>query len=286
MIEESAALCEAFFLGDSGPFEHWPPYNGVPYKPMPTAIVRICTNEGMLIAADGLETNPNLEPTQVDLQKIYPILNCSSAYAIFGYTIPGSRTINLIEEAKKSADLLEGTDFDDLALYAEHFSWPIQKLLQSKREDGSIPYFGPGEERGEPGNTILHIFFFGYIQGVASTVDLRFFHRNSIPSTPSITSVDMKIGRPAWIRGSEVVAEYLFDSKDERFSAYRKCIPDDWKNISISQASEIARDYILACESDIGREVDNVICRQIGGRIHIAKITPSEGFQWITRPRI
>jgi hypothetical protein len=272
------------FTGDFGPFEHWPPYNGVPYKAMPTAIIRICTPEGMVIAADGLEAKRNLEPNQLSLQKIYPVRNYSLAYATFGYTVPGNKTINLIEETKKSADFLEEIAFDDLSLYAEHFSWPIQKLLLSKREDGSIPYFEVGRESGQPGDTILHVFFFGYVQGIASTVDLRFFHRNSIPSTPSITSVDMKIGRPAWIRGSEVVAEYLFDSKDERFSAYRKCIPDDWKNISISQASEIARNYILACDSDIGREVDNIICRQIGGRIHIAKITPSKGFEWIIEP--
>ena len=284
------------FTGDPVMPERWPPYNGYPFKPMPTAIIRICTNKGIVVAADGLELINLQKEKQRNLQKIYQVPNHPLTYVLFGHTgirVSGKMIVNLIDETRESARSLKGIAFDDLALYAEHFSRPIQKVLWAKRKDGSIPYFAPGPEEGQPGDTILHVFFFGYIRGIASTVDLRFFHRNSIPSEPSITSLNNDIGFPPFIAGSLIVGNLLFNSDhglqlrtppDERFSRYRKSIPDDWKNLTIFKASKIARDYIRACKSDLGREVDYKMCRTIGGHIHIAKITPVR-FQWIIPPK-
>jgi len=149
------------------------------------------------------------------------------------------------------------------------------------------------EEPGLPGNPILHLFFFGYHRGVAETIDVRFWHRFHILAEPIITPLENDIGFPPFIRGSSIVGDLLFNSKaglrlrtppDERFSRHRKLIPNDWKNLTISQASKIARDYIRACKSPVGRKIDRNICFSIGGHIHVAKITPSEGFQWIVRP--
>ncbi|MGO8817110.1 MAG: hypothetical protein ACLQVG_20905 [Terriglobia bacterium] len=266
---------------------------------MPTAIARICTPEGIVIAADGFEAKPSLEPNQSNLQKIYPVPGIPLAYAIFGTTgtmVSDDKppVLDLIEEAKKSANSIVVTESDDILAYIEKFSHPIQEYLLLKREDGSIPYYPSNKDGHLPGRTITHVFLFGYYQGIPWTVDLRFFHINQILHDPSIVFEGNDLGFPPFIRGSVIVGNLLFNSKDgvrlgtpadERLSAYRKSIPDNWENLTISQASEIAREYIRACDSDIGREVDPVICRQIGGYIHLAKITPSEGFQWIISPR-
>jgi len=255
---------------------------------MPTAIVRICTTEGIVIAADGFEAS-FLRVENQHLQKIYPIHNLPLAYAIFGSTgmriYPDKPIINLIEEAKKSVDALEGCSFDDLSLYAEHFSCPIQEALRMKMEDGSITCYPSLPEKNEPGHTILHIFFFGYYRGIASTIDLRFFHREHVLAKPSITSIDMDIGPPPWIRGSSIIAELLFDSDDERFSAYRIAFPEKPSDLTINKAAEIAANYIMACSSAVARDADPNLTMHIGGHIHIAKITPSGGFEWIIPPR-
>lgn len=276
------------FTGDCGPLEHWPPYNGVPYKSMPTAIVRICTNEGMVIAADGRELRGYSEVTSEETQKIFPIPNAPVAYAVFGSTgmsIGGDNPnrINFIEEAQKAQSLVSLDKCHDLFQYVERFSQPIQERLSLWRI-GSTTLFPPGaEEPGQPGNTILHLFFFGYHRGVVETIDLRFYHRYHILSKPLITPIDVEIGYPVWVRGSKIVAAILFDSDDEKLSKYRVPFPKNPAELTADIAAKIASGYIEACCSDFGRELDPISTKGIGGHIHIAKITP-KAFEWIVPP--
>jgi hypothetical protein len=257
---------------------------------MPTAIVRICTPEGIVIAADGLESSSFFQVKKLQLQKIYPVHNLPLAYAIFGSTgaqilRPSKVVIDLVEEANKAEESLRGRVFDDLALYAKHFAQPIQEALLAKIGDDSTMGYPTYHEPVEPGQTVMHIFFFGYYRGLASTVDLRIFHRNHILAEPSVAAIDVDIGSPPWIRGSVIIAKLLFESDDQRFSAYRRPFPDNPAELTIGKAAEIAGGYIRACSSNVGREADPDVAISIGGHIHIAKITPLEGFQWIIPPK-
>lgn len=210
-------------------------------------------------------------------------------YAIFGSTgmhnYREKNFFNLAEEAEKSVDALKGKAFDDLPLYVEHFAKPIQEKLSMVMREGKTTTYPSLLEKGQPGFTIAHVFFFGYYRGMAWTVDARFFHRNHELSRPTITSEDMKIGHPPWTHGSDIVAELLFNSNDERFAAYRKPFPDDPNSLTIDYAAEIATNYIRACSGPEGRSADPDVAFTIGGHIHIAKITPLEGFQWIIPPK-
>jgi hypothetical protein len=179
--------------------------------------------------------------------------------------------------------LLTGSSFDDLALYAEYFSKPIQAKLEAIMQDGSTTTYPCLAEKDEPGHTIAHLFFFGYYRGLASTVDLRFFHRDHVLAEPSKTSVNMEIGHPPWTRGSEKIARALFNSDDKRLAAFRRRFPDDPDALTVEEASEIAANYIRACCSEEGKAIDPDASRTIGGHIHIAKITPDR-FEWIRRP--
>jgi hypothetical protein len=60
--------------------------------------------------------------------------------------------------------------------------------------------------------------------------------------------------------------------------------PKNPAELTIETAAKIASGYIEACRSDYGRELDPIVTLGIGGHTHIAKITPSEGFQWIVPP--
>lgn len=248
------------FYGDQGPIEGWPPHNGVPYKPMPTAICRVCTTDGIVIAADGLESSSFGRPKNDHLQKIFPIQNLPLAYAIFGSTgMNNSRDkdfFSLIEEARKSIDALRGKEFYDLPLYAEHFAMPIQKKLLAVMREGKSTTYPCLPEEGQPGYTIAHVFFFGYYREIAWTVDVRFFHRNHELSPPSITSEGMQVGYPPWTRGFSLVSKALFDSDDARLAPYRKSFPPDPKNLTLGKASEIAKSFIEACRSPEGWAID------------------------------
>lgn len=260
---------------------------------MPTAIVRIVTPQGVVIAADGLESLGFFRPKNEHLQKIYPIQGLPLAYAIFGSTsscnyLPSTGVevvIDLLGEAKKSAELMGSQTFDDLSLHAWHFSQPILKALREKIGDNNQnPYPSMRYDPREPGQTILHVFFFGYYHGLASTVDLRIFHRKDVLQEPSITVVDVDTGPPPWVRGSEDIAKVLFQSQDDKFAPYRIPFPSNPNDLTIQHAADIAKGYITACSSEAGREVDPDAPLCIGGHIHIAQITP-KGFQWIIPPK-
>lgn len=242
----------------------------------------------MVIAADGRELRDFKEVISEDTQKIFEIPNAPAAYAIFGTTRMSAdgnnhKTMNLIEEARKAQLSVSLDKCEDLLQYAERFSKPIQEKLSHWRTDETIMFPPLMAEPKLHGNPILHLFLFGYHHGIAETIDVMFYHRHHILCDPTITTVDVGIGYPAWVRGSDKVAEKLFDSKDKRFSPYRKFVPKNWKNLTIPQASRIARDYIRACKSPGGRAVDRDICFSIGGHIHSALIAP-EGFRWLTKP--
>lgn len=52
--------------------------------------------------------------------------------------------------------------------------------------------------------------------------------------------------------------------------------------LSSADGADMARAYIAACANSKGRKID-VECAAIGGRVHVAEITP-DGFKWIDPP--
>ena len=53
------------------------------------------------------------------------------------------------------------------------------------------------------------------------------------------------------------------------------------EELSFIEARGVAINYIHACESDAGREIDPIYAPTIGGDIHIATITPQGGARWM-----
>jgi hypothetical protein len=80
--------------------------------------------------------------------------------------------------------------------------------------------------------------------------------------------------------GVPEVSRRLFDPNDETFKAYRRPIAQD-RPTTLSEAVEIAKQYILACSSPLAMELNPQICKTIGGRILIATITYQGGFKWL-----
>lgn len=270
--------------------EHWPRYWGCPHKDMATAIVRIQTQEGTVVAADGMECVRFTDKVfSMSAQKIFPVGSLPLAYSLYGTVgMPAKGTRRLAfhfgEEVEFAANVLQIERFEDIDLYVRCVGRVISERLRSLKSIGVIEYYPWTIEPGLPGATIAHIFFFGYFRGSPCTCDLRFFHRAQDLETPTVTFTEENPAVPIRIWGSKLVENALFYSNNKRLSPYRVSVPPP-QEMSISQASDIAINYIRACDSDAGREIDPDACKGIGGHIHVAKMSPSFGFRWIKRPR-
>lgn len=258
---------------------------------MPTAIVRYMTGQGFVIAADGRSRNERLEVIADNLQKIFPVPERPLVAAVYGNAGIGNEgdaepiLVDVASELRRSMEALMGRNMGDLVEYAEKLSRPIYRMLFRVKNDGLLHEYPGQSEENEPGSTIAHIFLFGYFNGIPSEVDIRFFHRDQRLSKPSCQSRRISRSNPE-IWGSRAVAQRLFMSDDPRFTQYRtdKVRVTQAEQLTVTDAVELARNYISACNSDLGRETDPDLCPGIGGHVHIASIR-EQGFQWIEPPQ-
>lgn len=84
--------------------------------------------------------------------------------------------------------------------------------------------------------------------------------------------------------GSSMVNDILNDKDDPRFSRYRSNLPRKLAETTLSEAIEITTQTIMAQSDPHALEIDPDVCSLIGGRIHIARLTKTEGFHWVIPP--
>jgi hypothetical protein len=249
---------------------------------MPTAIIRFFTSQGFVIAADGYSTDVDKRVTEKNVQKIFPIPNSFLVYTLQGTVCLGDEPnrLDLAREIRNIVDSISISKMADLSQYAESLERPIYKLLV--RWHSKNPKFPEQliDEADQPGRTILRVMLLGYFNGRPSEVGIRFFHRDHTLVKVQVISYPLQVGFYPGVFGSAKIAELLFDSQDARFAAYRIHRPETPEALTITDAAEAAQRYIMACDSDLGRDVDPDIAPTIGGHIHIASITPS-GFGWV-----
>lgn len=267
--------------------------NGVDYAPMPTAIVRLYTPEGWVIAADGRKGNTETGEVWDDTQKIFPICGPgkSLAYAIAGDAGISDHThrnigFSFLTEMANAVCPLPTSNADDLMTFAEHISKPVyERLCEARRNDAIVPFreIDTVREPPHPGFTIASVFFAGFYSGAPSAVRVRFFHRRQNPGFPRVFFESLLQGRQPQIYGSPVVGNLLCKTEDPRFARWRT-IPTGAEFTTIANAAAWAKNYISACASEAGRQEDPETCNAIGGHIHIATISPTTGFHWLVAP--
>jgi hypothetical protein len=78
-----------------------------------------------------------------------------------------------------------------------------------------------------------------------------------------------------WI-GSQAILRLLLDGRDRRLAVYKLEPPRN-----MPEAIATATKYIRAYSDPEAREIDPKACAAVGNRIHIATITPTDGFRWV-----
>jgi hypothetical protein len=218
------------------------------------------------------------------VQKIFPIEERQNrrvlAYALAGAVdIPDANGVSIFNFAQEFFDALPKLakmPIADLPSYAVQLAGLVNERLLLERQSGTISRYPT--VAGYPG-LIVRAAFLGYYKDMGCLAQLIFHHDNQILCSPSLTKMEVGPTDFEVVSGAKFINRKIFKSKDLRFSKYRT--PSVRKGIppsKLSEATELVRNYIQACIDNQRRDEE---CSMIGGRVHIATITPTEGFKWV-----
>jgi hypothetical protein len=263
------------YYGDSLPQQRFCTLFGCyPTQNDMTAIVRVHTQEGFLVAADGLMThseNPalNVENAQKIIQldgKSRQLACCCTGISHITEDYSERVILEFLSEVRITAQRLYYRSYKDLKRYAGALAAPInEKILAIKRE-GKIAEYPTAKIRleGERSSTIVDLFLDGYFNGIPSHVSIRFHHDNQYLLEPAVS--DLPLGM-MMIQGPPVPAILPLQQSG---------------SAKLIEVLESARQYIEACSTPAARNAYPEM--MIGGRFHAATITRGLGFQWAIPP--
>ncbi|HLJ13255.1 MAG TPA: hypothetical protein VKV15_02080 [Bryobacteraceae bacterium] len=227
-----------------------------------TAIVVIHTNQGFVVAADGRAVWDKDRQTN-DEQKVFrrQYGDRSIVFAAAGWVLSEDRTqFNLIRDIDNAMSLLSGIECDSFESYIGKLKNELNKAIERAIHESRIEP-SPGE-------------------GCMAIVFVACYFRDDEPSVATIELYATKqfaLARisplePEYFYGPKEIREMAMSDTDQRFSMRRPHQSCD----SIEKAEALARAYIEAC-CDFSP-------KDIGGHIHIAKLTPN-GSEWIAPPK-
>lgn len=257
---------------------------------MPTAITRIYTDEGFAIAADGSKQNDDLI-VEDTAQKIFSIEQGSAvlAYSLAGCigitSDSGEVVFDLVSRAKDALHCraIQTSRPKTLNAFAKLVCSELARSLRSATKKRTDIHFEerPYQNRKAARNggfTIARIFLDGYYNGDACRATLELFHVNQKFQNPVIECENAVTDGPSCYGSAEVLT--LIVEGDRRFSPYRP-IHQNWPKLTLAGAIEIGSNLIRAQMTEDAREIDPETCNAIGGHMHIATITRTDGFRWV-----
>ena len=252
--------------------------------PMSTAIVGFHTATGYLVAADGRSCNSDLTVSSDSVQKIFDISRITGplAFSLTGNATivdgSGNVAIDFAREVRELCRDLASQRSNSLAGFSTRIGRSLHGLLAAGKEKGvfSLPADIGGPDPRKSESDIVTVLFWGYWDGEPQQAALRLSQKSQVLGSPDISDQGAEFKT-----GSNLVDRAIrSDPEDELqdFSQYRpQPIP---KEPTMGWCLDFAIKYISACASPQGARLDYK-CRSIGGRIHVATITPTEGFQWV-----
>lgn len=255
---------------------------------MASAILLFYTSEGFLIAADGRARINGIVDSD-STTKIFSISepNRSLAYAFGGSVAltdkddPGIILFDFRAEALKIIESLRSVAYDNLSSYANDCSAELFKRLVSAQKNERMEKFS------EKNPSIVYVFFAGYVAGQPSYVTVQFLREGQIALPPVVDQMPLTKGYKPLVPlyGSGVVAQHIFEMDDPEFANYRVGKVNVADSVRLSEVADVASKYFSACADPEAMKIDAEICQAIGGDIHIAKVTPENGFEWVIPPR-
>ncbi len=238
-----------------------------------TATAIMFTGSCFAVAADGnqlLGDPPNFVADssigETDCaQKIFGAEGCdfALAYILRGKIATEHRTFDAAVEMQKEMSLISTLRFEGHRELVGRAAKGIYRRMWAACESRLLPCF-----------LGMEIPFVGYFDGDPFCLTAQFF-----PNGHYQIAAQALDGWLFMFSGSPVIAD-LMEKGDQRIG-YRIKGPDD--HPSLQDAIDATRMYIEACSSQWGLEADPQNCRGLGGRIHVATITPPVRPSWVER---
>jgi len=245
-----------------------------------TATATLYTPFGFVVAADGRQLwqhkptrdRAACESESDTVQKIFEIADrdASLAYVIRGDTVNRDRSFDVGIELRKQINLLHAEDFTNCRQYLQTVSVNLERTVETAREEQRID-----------GYLTTEIEFVGYFRGDPFCIEVQFRPFRD-PRTGSLFEITRRDLYPGFyfVAGSLLIAN-LVAHGDPRFSPFCKPIDHEMHEMTLQEAADLANGYIKACASPLGLQIDPENCSKIGGHIHIATLTPENGFEWV-----
>jgi hypothetical protein len=251
---------------------------------MSTAILRMYTPQGFVIVADGRSTDREMELTgeEDETQKIFNISGGGHHIAFSSSGVAQlSHSFSLIKEILRVSASLSSAKCKNLAGYANRLASGVNRSLGEAKAAGLFKEFLTGVPATlTPGaNGIAMTFLDAFYNGIPQRAAITFRHKDQRLISPDVVSEPVTPGA-RFVLGCRDVEHLLFDTQDPRFAAYRRRP----KNIppTLEDVGDCLSGYVLACGDPEALKIDPK-CAMIGGRVHIAHVTP-QGFQWQIPP--
>jgi hypothetical protein len=269
---------------------------------MSTAMVRIYTPEGFVIAADGYPFST---------QKIFPAIgpNYKLAYGLVGWAgVRDDETgwrVSWAEECEQIESNLAKMKMDNMGKYAKTFTQMLEGQVTNKisqlRAEGTISDNDYAQLQREQKDSKIH--FAGYFNGVPKMVVSR-IHFDLPESSASLEAPPQQCEPDLHcLFGSGEIRKVLRLSAEPSFSQPPEALEPArhiWKRyrtanvvklierrgVSLAEAIEAAKDYIDACKDSEAIKIDKKACEEIAGHVHVATIKPNQGFEWVIQPKI
>jgi len=277
------------------PFLEYDPFVGadlvVSYRPegdmSGTAVVRIYSGDGFVIAADGLRRDGAGTEKSRNQQKIFAAEGADStlAYAATGmtYVDQGSGGFDVSSEVSRLVHRVLTKKYDSPGRFTEEFAKALRRSLREAQNDQRIKEFLDFGREG----LIVSVLFAGYYSGRPFVSRAALSQDQQRIQVPKVQSEDLALSSIRLeISGSEKVKDLLWYTDDPRLSAYRTDACRKVRNkqpFALAEGVELAKNYIAACSDPVSLGIDPD-CAAIGGRIHVATIKPCEGFRWVEPP--
>ncbi len=284
-----------------GPF-----YPGwIPLPPMSTALAYFYCDEGFVIAADGRDVLVSAQGREIaseTAQKIVPVRgpDREAAFSFTGRTTlydPADehRAFDFPREFHRAAREMQSESASNGAAFLSGACALVQARLDAVIKSVGIGKLPSRRGRGDASkHDFLTIHLDGYFSERPVRVGANFYHVKQKVAWDTMAPHTLDCPKRSWTRllGSYTIGGMLFDTEDERLARYRtdacrkvaKCYTDSSVSITLDDAIEAGRSFIAACSDDDLRALDAENGHGIGGHIHIAAITPKDGFRWIVPP--
>jgi hypothetical protein len=215
------------------------------------------------------------EANQKIFKARYKTVDC--AWAITGVVYNADKTFDLVNETAKAIDTFASAKFTPVEGCMYDAAKRINDSIKNAHVDGRLDNY-PSNPDSSDKNTIARVFLVGYFRKHRpSLIVMRFFHDAQVLSEPFVTN-ETPPENDQYVGSYEIARRYCQGTADAVFGKYFRP-----SGVSLAEGLAHATGFIQACKDPLGVEVDPN-CKNIGGHIHAAAVTPS-GFTWLIEPR-